>query len=175
MASASSSRAPVVVPTRFLEKVRSPEADEKVAVIVLGESSPPSFPHELVNRTLKDALADESVTLLMCSTAADINKDVLEGKRVVLVAWKTNKAEVGNALAKVPSIEWVHSSSAGVEHILSPDLANHPSQLTNAKGAFSSSLGEWAVFGCMYMAKRVGEMVQSQKDRKWNKLTVQVG
>jgi len=39
--------------------------------------------------------------------------------------------------------------------------------LTNAKGAFSASLGEWAIFGCMWFAKKVNAMRKAQAAGKW--------
>ena len=34
---------------------------------------------------------------------------------------------------RLPNLEWLHSSAAGVEHILFDDLINGPVTLTNAK------------------------------------------
>lgn len=38
----------------------------------------------------------------------------------------------------MPLLRWVHSSSAGVEHLLCPEIVDNPNiTLTNAKGVFS--------------------------------------
>ena len=48
-------------------------------------------------------------------------------------------------------VVWVHSGAAGVENILKQaEVREGAMPLTNAKGAFSASLGEWAIFGCMW-------------------------
>ena len=43
-------------------------------------------------------------------------------------------------------IVWTHSASAGVDHLLKHEaIQTHGSVMTNAKGAFSASLGEWEI------------------------------
>jgi len=49
--------------------------------------------------------------------------------------------------AKLSGLKWMHSSSAGLEHLLFPDLVNGPIVLTNAKGVYSNSLAEFALVG----------------------------
>ena len=67
----------------------------------------------------------------------------------------------------------VHSGSAGVEHLLKlPEVAAGAAPLTNARGAFSASLGEWAIFGCLWFAKKVNAMRDSQRAGKWMRQTV---
>ena len=70
-------------------------------------------------------------------------------------------------------VRWMHSGSAGVEHLLAiPSVKAHASVMTNARGAFSASLGEWGVFACMYFAKRADEMRAAQRESRWIRTTV---
>lgn len=43
---------------------------------------------------------------------------------------------------KLTGLKWLHSCSAGLEHLLFPELVNSPVVLTNAKGVYSHSLAE---------------------------------
>jgi phosphoglycerate dehydrogenase-like enzyme len=43
---------------------------------------------------------------------------------------------------KLTGLKWLHSSSAGLEHLLFPELTEGPVILTNAKGVYSHSLAE---------------------------------
>lgn len=80
----------------------------------------------------------------------------------------TPTAAASAAPAQRGRVAWVHSGSAGVEHILEqPEVREGAVPLTNAKGAFSASLGEWAIFGCMWFAKKVNAMRKSQAAGRW--------
>lgn len=71
------------------------------------------------------------------------------------------------------NIIWTHSASAGVDHLLKYDaIKKHKSIMTNAKGAFSASLGEWTIFASMYYAKEVFNMQKAQKEKVWKRFQV---
>jgi phosphoglycerate dehydrogenase-like enzyme len=80
-------------------------------------------------------------------------------------------------LAAFPSIKWVHCRSAGIDFIESDQLAQITTaanvQVTNAKGQFSSSLAEYALFACSYFAKDLPRLMKNQKARNWEKYDVQ--
>ena len=97
-----------------------------------------------------------------------------ESPPISLVWWFGDVGLLQQLLQRAASsVAWVHSGSAGVEHLLKvPEVRDEGGPpLTNAKGAFSASLGEWAIFGCMWFAKRVGEMRQAQAEVGRCKLT----
>lgn len=102
-----------------------------------------------------------------------------EARDVALLWWFAPRAlaeGVMTAAARAERSErvrWMHSGSAGVEHLLAiPSVKGHSSVMTNARGAFSASLGEWGVFACMYFAKRVDEMRAAQRESRWIRTTV---
>lgn len=43
---------------------------------------------------------------------------------------------------RLTNLKWLHSCSAGLEHLLFPELVNSNVTLTNAKGVYSHSLAE---------------------------------
>jgi hypothetical protein len=43
---------------------------------------------------------------------------------------------------RLTNLKWLHSCSAGLEHLLFPELVNSSVTLTNAKGVYSHSLAE---------------------------------
>lgn len=43
---------------------------------------------------------------------------------------------------RLTNLKWLHSCSAGLEHLLFPELVNSSVILTNAKGVYSHSLAE---------------------------------
>ena len=71
-------------------------------------------------------------------------------------------------LAQAPQVRWVHSRSAGVENILFPALVESPVVVTNARGAYSRSLAEWAMAGVLFFAKDLRRLVKSQGEGRWD-------
>ena len=72
-----------------------------------------------------------------------------------------------------PNVRWVHSMSAGIEGILFPALVASPVPLTNGRGVFARSLGEFALTSMLFFAKRLREMVANQAAGKWVDLTIE--
>ena len=67
---------------------------------------------------------------------------------------------------------WVHSLSAGVEGILTPDFVASPVPLTNARGVFAPALGEYAIAAVLHFAKKIPVMMRNQQAHRWEWLTV---
>jgi phosphoglycerate dehydrogenase-like enzyme len=66
-----------------------------------------------------------------------------------------------------PNLEWVHSRSAGLDGLLFPELVESPVRLTNARGVFSESLGEFVVGAILYFAKDLRRMIRNQAAGVW--------
>ena len=79
-------------------------------------------------------------------------------------------------LAAFPSIEWVHCRSAGIDFVTSDEFSEiatlHGVHVTNAKGQFSSTLAEYAMFACSYFAKDLPRLLAQQKGRSWDPFSV---
>ena len=63
---------------------------------------------------------------------------------------------------KLPNLKWMHSASAGLEHLLFPALVDGPVVLTNAKGVYSHSLAEYCLTACNWFAKDVPRLMRQQ-------------
>jgi len=71
------------------------------------------------------------------------------------------------------NLKWVHSFSAGVESVLFQELVTSAVPLTNARGVFARSLGEYAIAACLFFAKDFRRMVRSQAEGKWDSYDVE--
>lgn len=69
-------------------------------------------------------------------------------------------------------IRWVHSLSAGVEKQLFPELVDSPVPLTNARGVYRESLGEFVIGAALFFAKDFRRMLKSQEQARWDPFTV---
>jgi phosphoglycerate dehydrogenase-like enzyme len=66
-----------------------------------------------------------------------------------------------------PKLRWVHSLSAGVENLLFPELISSPVPLTNSRGVFSRSLGEFVLGAALYFDKDFERMKRQQREGRW--------
>jgi phosphoglycerate dehydrogenase-like enzyme len=70
------------------------------------------------------------------------------------------------------NLKWVHSLSAGVENTLFPELIASPVPLTNARGVFSRSLGEFVITGALYFDKKITQMQRQQREGRFDAMDV---
>jgi phosphoglycerate dehydrogenase-like enzyme len=64
-------------------------------------------------------------------------------------------------------VRWVHALSAGVEHILSPEIVASPVPLTNGRGVFKRPLAEWAVGAMLYFQYDYRRLIRQQEAGVW--------
>src|ERR1700685_3710588 len=72
-----------------------------------------------------------------------------------------------NAFALATRVRWVHALSAGVEHILSPEIIASPVPLTNGRGVFRRPLAEWAVGAMLYFMYDYRRLIRQQEAGVW--------
>jgi phosphoglycerate dehydrogenase-like enzyme len=73
-----------------------------------------------------------------------------------------------------PRVQWVHSLSAGLESILFPALAESTVPMTNGRGVFKESLGEFVVASILHFAKDLRRMVRNQEAGVWEQFDVEM-
>lgn len=74
---------------------------------------------------------------------------------------------------RLSGLVWLHSSSAGLEHLLFPELVNSVVVLTNAKGVYSNSLAEFVLTACNWFAKDLPRMRRAQQQGRWDPYDVE--
>lgn len=79
-----------------------------------------------------------------------------------------DKARLQELIPALPNLKWCHSSFAGVNHLLYPALVESSITVTNARGVFSSSLAEWALFAMNWFAKDIVRMQEKCKRHEWD-------
>ena len=75
--------------------------------------------------------------------------------------------------ARLQRLEWVHSMWAGLEGVLFPELVESPVVLTNSRGVFARSLGEFAIAGMLHFAKHLDRMRSQQAKSQWQPFEVE--
>ena len=90
----------------------------------------------------------------------------LEEAEVLLVASRRRDA-LAELLPHAPRLAWVHSRSAGIDHVMSPALSETKAIMTNGRGVFSPALAEFAMAGILHFLKDVPRMQRAKEARKW--------
>jgi len=91
----------------------------------------------------------------------------LAGEATVILSWSKSGQLLRDVFAICPKVRWVHSRSAGLDTVLFPELVESPVPLTNGRGVFSQSLGEFALAAILYFAKDLRRMVRNQMAGRW--------
>ena len=91
----------------------------------------------------------------------------LAPEATVIFSWSVAGKLLRDVFQMCPKVRWVHSRSAGLETVLFPELIASPVPLTNGRGVFSQSLGEFALGAILYFAKDFRRMVAQQKAGLW--------
>ncbi len=85
----------------------------------------------------------------------------------VLLNWAASKELLRQMFLAAPHLQWVHSRSAGLDSMLFPELIESSVPLTNGRGVFSPSLGEFALLAMLYFAKDVPRLRRDQAKHAW--------
>ena len=62
---------------------------------------------------------------------------------------------------------WVHTASAGVDHLMCPELAASDTVVTNARGVFDQPIAEYVAALVLAMAKDLPGTLHLQERREW--------
>ncbi|MEU6385638.1 D-2-hydroxyacid dehydrogenase [Streptomyces bauhiniae] len=86
----------------------------------------------------------------------------------VLLVWDFRSRAVRDAWpGEGPRPAWVHTASAGVDHLMCPELAASDTVVTNARGLFDQPMAEYVAALVLAAAKDLPRTVDLQRDRVW--------
>ncbi|QEV18242.1 D-2-hydroxyacid dehydrogenase [Streptomyces alboniger] len=66
-----------------------------------------------------------------------------------------------------PRPRWVHTASAGVDHLMCPELAASDTVVTNARGVFDQPIAEYVAALVLALAKDLPRTLELQRERSW--------
>lgn len=64
-------------------------------------------------------------------------------------------------------VRWVHSISAGVEHLPLDAMAKRGILLTNSAGAYASAMAEYTVAAMIMLSRNLPSWLEGQRERRW--------
>jgi phosphoglycerate dehydrogenase-like enzyme len=134
----------------------------KLAVI-----TPPNLPHLSLLKKLPAGV--EVVT----GNSPEAFADTIADAEVLMNGMGTGNT-FHTLFPQAKRLRWVHSLSAGVENVLTPEMIASAVPLTNARGVFAESLGEFVIAAALFFAKDLRRMRRSQAAGKWDQFDVEV-
>ncbi|MGA2102047.1 MAG: D-2-hydroxyacid dehydrogenase [Candidatus Sulfotelmatobacter sp.] len=91
----------------------------------------------------------------------------------VILLWSGTRDLLRESLAHCGNVRWIHSRAAGLDNLLFPELVESQVLLTNGRGVFSASLGEFVLAAILYFAKDFRRMIRNQTAAVWEPFDVQ--
>ncbi|MEU3824500.1 D-2-hydroxyacid dehydrogenase [Streptomyces sp. SID486] len=86
----------------------------------------------------------------------------------VLLVWDFTSHAVRRAWpGGGPRPRWVHTASAGVDHLMCPELAASDTVVTNARGIFDQPIAEYVAALVLAVAKDLPRTLEYQRERSW--------
>lgn len=92
----------------------------------------------------------------------------------VLLNLRGSAESLAPIIKEMPNLVWMHSVTAGVDHLLCPEIVdNDQIVLTNAKGIYSSSLAEYVMGAISYFSKDFPRLIKQRQAKNWEKYCVE--
>ncbi|MFF7282177.1 NAD(P)-dependent oxidoreductase [Streptomyces griseorubiginosus] len=86
----------------------------------------------------------------------------------VLLVWDFTSTAVRDAWpGEGPRPRWVHAASAGVDHLMCPELVASDTRVTNARGVFDRPIAEYVAALVLTMAKDLPRTLELQREGVW--------
>jgi len=77
-------------------------------------------------------------------------------------------------VADGPKVRWLHTASAGVDHVLTPAVKAKPNLVVTDSGpAFEIAISEFVLAWMLLVARRLPELMASQRERRWESVVQQ--
>ena len=87
-----------------------------------------------------------------------------------LFRWMGGK-RFSQLVADAPRLRWLHTASAGVDHVLTPEVLAQAESgalaLTDSGPAFGPAISEWVLMTMLAAARHLPEQQENQRDRSW--------
>jgi phosphoglycerate dehydrogenase-like enzyme len=131
-------------------------------LIVLTRAGDPYLP-------LLDAIRDRA-EITLGATVEELGGAVAEADAMVAWIWERGATEAIFAQAK--KLRWLHLRWAGLDNFLFPALIDSPVVLTNSRGVYSQSLGEFVIAGALFFAKDIRRLLRAQQEHKWEQFVM---
>lgn len=113
-----------------------------------------------------DVLGDEARITVVHIAEIDRLAELC-GDCEVLFVWEFRNNVLRDALPRMPDLRWIQTASAGVDAVMSPELAERGIVVTNTRGVLDSSIAEWVLGVLLVMVKDLRQTLELQRAHEW--------
>lgn len=90
-----------------------------------------------------------------------------------LFIWNARGGFLGRHWSQFDRLRWVHTATAGVEHLLFPELVASEVVVTNSRFLFDQALAEYTIGLMLCLSKEFGTTVIHQTEHRWEQRETQ--
>jgi phosphoglycerate dehydrogenase-like enzyme len=112
------------------------------------------------------------VRVIASADAAELAKAAPEADAILNGEFK-DPALFKGVFPLATKARWVHTLSAGVEHVLTPAIIASPIPMTNGRGVFRRPLGEWAVSAMLHFQYCHRRLIRQQEQGIWEAFDIE--
>lgn len=92
---------------------------------------------------------------------------------VAVLRWVAGK-RYASLVSAGPNVRWLHTASAGVDHVLTPDVrAKAGLTVTDSGPAFEIAISEFVLAWMLLVARRLPDLMASQREHRWQSVVQQ--
>lgn len=124
--------------------------------LVVGTAPPGTF------ERLHERAPDIRCLPVASATPAEI------GAAGMLFVWDFHWRSLDELLPMLPSLRWIHTASAGVDHVLVPGVIERGILVSNSAGVFEQPMAEYVLGLVLAHAKGFVATSQAQRERRWS-------
>lgn len=107
----------------------------------------------------------ESVTVTHVRDEASLRDGLTRAEVLVVTDFRSDM--LADCWPEQPSVRWVHATSAGVDALMFPALAESDIPVTNARGVFNRGIAEYVLGAILMFAKDTLGNLHYQKQHRW--------
>lgn len=85
----------------------------------------------------------------------------------VLLRCFMSKPALQRALAAAPSVEWIHTCTAGFDQLLIPEIEERDLRVTRSAATTHIPISEWVLACMLHLGKQLPLLAEAQAERRW--------
>lgn len=117
-----------------------------------------------------EAIAGVTVTSISRDGVVHAGADQALAGAEVLLRGAIGMEALDHVISRARQLRWVHSISAGVDRVVTPQTKARGLQVSNARGVFSRPIAEYVVMMCLVIARRLPQLLELQHEHTWQPL-----
>lgn len=99
--------------------------------------------------------------------AADAAPDAVLAEAEAMFVWDFRWRSLEELMPLIPRLRWIHTASAGVDHVLLPSVLQRGIVVSNSAGVFERPMAEYVLALVLAHAKGIIETANARVEHRW--------